>query len=76
MKCICGARIKVPDSAAGRRARCPKCGESLSERTMRSVTVDECLKCGGIWFDKGEFEEIAARENEGWLGSLLRARSR
>lgn len=26
-KCQCGARYKVPESAAGRRARCKKCGQ-------------------------------------------------
>lgn len=24
--CVCGAKLKVPDSAVGRRVRCPKCG--------------------------------------------------
>lgn len=27
VKCACGAKMKVPASAAGRRARCPRCGE-------------------------------------------------
>lgn len=28
--CACGARLKVPAAAAGKRARCPKCGEPFT----------------------------------------------
>jgi len=54
--------------------RCPKCGEKLVGRVVHGVTVDDCPACGGLWLDKGEFEDLARRENEGWLGRLLRAR--
>lgn len=56
------------------RLRCPKCGERLRERLQHGITLDECPACGGLWLDKGEFETLARRENEGWLGGLLRAR--
>lgn len=55
--------------------RCPKCSESLRRRGLHNVTVDECPACGGIWLDKGEFEALAKREQEGWFSRLLRARS-
>ena len=54
--------------------RCPKCGQHLHQRQLHEVTVDECQGCGGLWRDKGEFETLARRENEGWLGRLLHAR--
>ena len=54
--------------------RCPKCGEVLQSRSLHEVTVDECPACGGLWFDRGEFESLARREQEGWFGRLLRAR--
>lgn len=57
------------------RLRCPKCGERLRERILHEITLDECPACGGFWLDRGEFEELAGRENEGWFGRLLRART-
>ena len=55
--------------------RCPKCGTKLNERVFHAVTVDECSSCGGLWLDKGEFETLAERKNEGWFGRFLNARS-
>lgn len=60
--------------AAAGPMQCPRCQATLVERIQHDVTVDECPSCGGIWFDKGEFEQIARREQEGWLGRLLRDR--
>ncbi len=54
--------------------RCPKCGTALRQREHRGVKVDECPSCGGIWLDHGEFEELAGRESEGWLGRFFRER--
>ena len=58
------------------RGRCPKCGTHLQVREQQGVEVDECPSCGGVWLDQGELEEIAGRENDGWLGRLLRGRTR
>ena len=54
--------------------RCPRCGQRLQERLQHEVRIDECPDCGGMWLDKGEFEELASREGEGWFGGLFRAR--
>lgn len=56
------------------RMRCPKCGQRLSARSFHEVQVEECPDCGGLWLDAGEFEALAKRENEGWLGRLFRSR--
>jgi rubrerythrin len=56
--------------------RCPKCGVQLQRREQHRVEVDECPSCGGIWLDRGELEEIARRESDGWLGRLLGSRAR
>ena len=37
---------------------CPRCKISLAKRTRMGVTIDKCLKCGGIWLDKGEIFRI------------------
>jgi hypothetical protein len=47
--------------------RCPKCGEPLKERKFQKVVVDQCTGCQGIWLDAGEIEEVAGREESGWL---------
>jgi ribosomal protein L37AE/L43A len=51
--------------------RCPRCGAKLVERRVRGLAVDDCPSCGGIWLDRGEFEELARQEKGGWLGRLL-----
>lgn len=54
--------------------QCPRCHAALVERVQHDVTVDECPSCGGLWLDKGEFEHIAGRDQEGYFGRLLRDR--
>ncbi len=49
------------------RMRCPKCGEPLREIRHQQLKVDECIGCGGIWLDKGEFELLVGPKREGWL---------
>ncbi len=53
------------------RMRCPRCGEQLEEKTSSGVTLDECPSCHGLWFDKGELEELGKREQHGWLARFL-----
>jgi len=52
--------------------KCPRCGAALVERVKHDVTVDECPSCGGVWLDQGEVDQIAKREDEGWLAGLFR----
>lgn len=30
----------------------------MKQMTRMHVTVDYCKKCGGLWLDKGEMEEL------------------
>ena len=39
--------------------RCPKCGMELLEIDYRSIKVDKCSGCEGIWLDAGELEAIS-----------------
>ena len=50
--------------------RCPKCSAPLKERSFTKVLIDQCTDCGGIWFDAGELEQVATKEEAGWLGKL------
>ena len=51
--------------------RCPKCGTALTATNHLDITVDECSTCGGMWLNKGELEELAKRESNGWLARFL-----
>jgi uncharacterized protein with PIN domain len=42
--------------------RCPKCGMELSEIDHKSVKIDKCHTCNGIWLDAGELETISKLE--------------
>ena len=45
-----------------RRRRCPSCADSVLMRHFsspkRSVTIDECPTCAGVWLDDGELERM------------------
>ena len=49
--------------------KCPTCDAELKIKVIGDVDIDECEKCGGIWFDRGELEqaEKAADSNLGWI---------
>lgn len=48
---------------------CPRCDGKLREEIYDEVRVDRCDKCGGIWLDAGELEEIVGQEDSAgrWL---------
>lgn len=37
---------------------CPVCYKKLKEITYENQRIDICLKCGGIWFDRGELLKV------------------
>jgi len=53
------------------RMRCPKCGEPLEAMLDRRAMIDVCPGCGGIWLDKGEWEELVGSQEPGWLQRLF-----
>lgn len=50
--------------------KCPKCGMDLLEIDYRSIKVDRCSGCEGVWLDPGELEAVAALE-KGLLGRIF-----
>jgi len=50
---------------------CPRCGASLKESKFEEVSIDTCEKCGGVWLDAGELQQLTQREKGGWLSGLL-----
>ena len=45
--------------------RCPKCGMELIEIDYKSITIDRCSECDGVWLDAGEMETISKLEKTG-----------
>jgi uncharacterized protein len=45
--------------------RCPKCGMELIEINYKSIKVDECSECRGVWLDAGELAGVAKLEKGG-----------
>lgn len=45
--------------------RCPKCGMELLEISYKTIKVDKCSECEGIWLDAGEMEAISKFEKTG-----------
>ena len=49
---------------------CPKCGMDLIEVDYKSLKIDRCSACGGIWLDPGELEAAVGLER-GLLGRIF-----
>ncbi|MCI0416194.1 zf-TFIIB domain-containing protein [bacterium] len=44
---------------------CPKCGSNMAEEPLQEkVMIDRCTRCGGIFFDRGELEDILLKPPE------------
>ena len=50
--------------------KCPRCDGTLQESKLEEVSIDTCEKCGGVWLDSGELEQLTKRESGGFLGRL------
>jgi len=42
--------------------KCPKCGMDLLEIDYKSIKVDRCSGCEGVWLDPGELEAVTGLE--------------
>ena len=43
---------------------CPKCGHGMEEMPLEGLKVDRCTFCEGIFFDRGELEELMQKKVE------------
>ena len=67
------AKLKVAEEAkaAGTSSMsCPRCDGTLKESNFEEVLIDTCDKCGGVWLDSGELEQLMQKETGGWLSRL------
>ena len=63
--------LVVPrDAQKNAECLCPKCNKALYafNYPQTYVTINMCKRCGGLWFDRGEFKEIreVRRSLEKW----------
>lgn len=40
---------------------CSGCGGDMQELVVDDVTIDQCERCGGVWLDAGEAEDLAKK---------------
>ena len=48
---------------------CPKCQGKLESYSFMEIILDRCPACGGIWFDRGELEQILKKVSRGPLAA-------
>ncbi len=56
------------EKTTGAGMTCPKCGHEMRTHQRNGVTIEQCRKCHGIFLDRGEFEQLLARETS-YFGS-------
>jgi Zn-finger nucleic acid-binding protein len=44
---------------------CPKCGMELVEMDYKTIKIDKCSACNGVWLDAGELETVSKLEKSG-----------
>ena len=67
------AKMKVAEEAkaAGLSTmQCPRCDGTLTETKIEQVAIDTCDKCGGVWLDSGELEQLTQRDTGSWFKKL------
>jgi hypothetical protein len=69
-------RAKMKVAAAAKAAgtssmRCPRCDDPLKESQVEGVTIENCEKCGGVWLDSGELQQLTEKDKGGWFSRLF-----
>jgi hypothetical protein len=64
-------KVAAEAKAAGLSSmKCPRCDGTLKESAVDDVLIEMCDKCGGVWLDSGELEQLTRKESGGWLNRL------
>jgi uncharacterized protein with PIN domain len=64
-------KVSAEAKAAGISSmRCPRCNGTLRESKFEDVLIDTCEKCGGVWLDSGELEQLIKRDKGGLFSRL------
>ncbi len=63
-------QVAAEAKAAGTSSmQCPRCDGRLNETKVEEVTIDTCDKCGGVWLDSGELEQLTKKAGS-WFSRL------
>ena len=60
---MCSDSHRLESEASDPRLRCPKDGTLMEKQVIggpRGVTIDRCARCGALWLDAHEMEQIFA----------------
>jgi Zn-finger nucleic acid-binding protein len=60
-----------PDPASETTSSCPACPGALKEVVLGPVHVDYCIKCHGVYLDKGELEQAVSAVKGSTLRQVL-----
>lgn len=52
--------------------RCPKCGHEMKEQNLDGIEIDKCGTCEGIFFDRGELEDLFLKRQSQARGGTWR----
>jgi uncharacterized protein len=64
-------RVAAEAKASGNSSmRCPRCDGELKESQFGDVLIDTCEKCGGVWLDSGELEQLTKLDTSSWFSRL------
>jgi uncharacterized protein len=42
--------------------KCPRCSAAMETVQINEVQIDRCTKCGGLWFDEFELDDLRAKK--------------
>jgi Zn-finger nucleic acid-binding protein len=62
------ARAVSEGSGAESLLRCPRCAGPMSIGSARTVEVDICQACGGVWLDTWELDDLRGISEKGLMG--------
>ena len=65
---------RAAGTAPSTALQCPRDGGALVEREFHHVKVDVCSECGGMWFDKGEVDQLERVAPRGFFNALFGTR--
>lgn len=54
--------------------KCPKCGSDMNVETNSGIEIEKCSSCEGIFFDRGELEQLLVKhdsERRGFFRRLM-----
>jgi uncharacterized protein len=42
--------------------KCPRCSSAMETVQVEEIQIERCTKCGGLWFDEFELQDLTAKK--------------